>query len=199
MLEIIQFIVDTVMELGYLGVFVLMAIESSFIPFPSEIVMIPAGYLAFEGKMNLYIVILCGILGSLVGALVNYYLALYLGRAFIAKYGKYFLISSEKLDKVDKFFLDHGSFSTFSGRLIPVIRQLISIPAGIAKMNIHKFIFYTSFGAGIWVVILTLLGYFIGQNKELLNEYLHIITYALLVFIVLSSIVYVLIKKKNKS
>jgi membrane protein DedA with SNARE-associated domain len=147
MQQIIDFILNTVDGWGYWGVFILMVIESSFIPFPSEVVIVPAGYLAYQGKMSLTVIILLGTLGSLVGALINYYLSIFIGRAFIIKFGRYFLITEDKLEKSEDFFKKHGSFSTFTGRLIPVIRQLISIPAGLSRMNIIKFSFYTPVGS----------------------------------------------------
>lgn len=160
--SIVNFIVDSVGTLGYWGVFFMMFLESSFFPFPSEVVMIPAGYLAYKGEMNVYIAVLMGILGSLAGALFNYVLALKFGRSFVLKFGKYFFFSEETMQKMETFFAKHGDISTFVGRLIPVVRQYISLPAGLAKMNLAKFCFYTSFGAGIWVVILTILGWYVG-------------------------------------
>lgn len=189
--EIFSAILDTIFAFGYPGIFLLMVIESSFIPFPSEVIMIPAGYLAQQGKMNFSIVVLCGILGSLVGAFINYYLALFFGRSILERFGKFFLISKGKLEKADKFFERHGHISTFTGRLIPMIRQLISIPAGITRMNIASFTFFTSLGAGIWALILTMLGYFIGHNEALIAEYLQQITIGILAFIALLASAYV--------
>lgn len=160
--EIINFIVEVVGQLGYLGIFAMMFLESSFFPFPSEVVMIPAGYLAYKGEMNAIIAVIMGILGSLAGALFNYYLALKFGRIFILKFGKYFFFSEKTMNQMEAFFKAHGEISTFIGRLITVVRQYISLPAGLAKMNLAKFCFYTSLGAGIWVIILTILGYYIG-------------------------------------
>lgn len=162
MSDIINFIVSTIGELGYMGIFFMMFLESSFFPFPSEVVMIPAGYLAYKGDMNIYIAIFIGILGSLAGALFNYILALKFGRAFIVKFGKYFFFKENTMKNMEIFFKKHGEISTFVGRLIPAVRQYISLPAGLAKMNILKFSFYTSLGAGIWVIILTIIGYYVG-------------------------------------
>jgi membrane protein DedA with SNARE-associated domain len=195
---IIDWIVQTVGALGYLGIFVMMLIESSIFPLPSEVVMIPAGYLCAKGEMELWIVILLGTLGSIAGALLNYYLAVKLGRRLILKYGHYFFFKPETLEKVERFFKTHGSFSTFTGRLIPVIRHYISLPAGLARMNIGIFCFYTGFGAGIWVSILTFLGYFFGQNEALLNEHLHTITISVIVFIIIAAIIYIAIHKKKE-
>lgn len=179
--DIINWIVSTIGSLGYPGIFLLMLIESSFIPFPSEVIMIPAGYLASKGEMNMLIVILCGVSGSLLGALINYYLAIKLGRPLLIRYGKYVMFKEHNLQQMEDFFTRHGHISTFTGRLIPMIRQYISIPAGLARMNLPTFCFYTSLGAGIWVIILALLGYFIGENELLIKEYLRDIVVALVV------------------
>ncbi len=181
---IINYIVDTVGALGYIGIFLMMFLESSFFPFPSEVVMIPAGYLVYKGEMNMFMAIFAGIAGSLAGALFNYFLAIKYGRAFLIKYGKYFFISEDTIAKVEGFFKEHGHISTFSGRLIPAVRQYISFPAGLAKMNLITFSIYTTLGAGIWVVILTMLGYFIGGNEALIKEYLRYIIIAILIGLV---------------
>ncbi|AGR78207.1 DedA family protein [Aliarcobacter butzleri] len=196
--SIINFIVETVSSLGYFGIFIMMFLESSFFPFPSEVVMIPAGYLASKGEMNIYLVLLFGILGSLAGALFNYYFAIKLGRAFLLRYGKYILISEETILKMEEFFKNHGHISTFSGRLIPGVRQYISLPAGLARMNIFVFSLYTSLGAGIWVLILTILGYFLGNNQALVKEYLHIIVIVILILLAIFAYFYYRRVKKTK-
>lgn len=198
--SIVDFIVQTVGSLGYIGIFLMMFLESSFFPFPSEVVMIPAGYLAYKGEMNIYIAIVAGILGSLAGALFNYYLAIKFGRKFLIKYGKYFFIKEPTIVKMEEFFKSHGHISTFSGRLIPAVRQYISFPAGLARMNLFIFCIYTSLGAGIWVIILTLLGYFLGGNEALIKEYLHIIIITILILLaVLGFFYYKRVQKKKKS
>ncbi len=183
--EIAQTIVDLIFDWGYLGIFLLMTIESSFIPFPSEIVLVPAGYLASKGDMSIVMIMTSALGGSLLGAFINYYLALTLGRKILARYGKYFFIKEDALDKMDSFFLKHGHISTFIGRLIPGIRQLISIPAGLARMNLVQFSIYTGLGAGVWALILTMLGYFIGENQELIDTYLKQITITIVAVLVL--------------
>jgi len=195
--DIVNSIVSTVGDLGYIGIVIMMFLESSFFPFPSEVVMIPAGYLASKGDMNLYLAISSGIAGSLFGALFNYYLALKLGRNIIIKYGKYFFMSEQKLQKLEIFFNKYGKISTFTGRLIPGIRQYISLPAGLGKMNISIFALFTALGAGIWTIILALLGYFIGENQALIKEYLHIITLLLVAFLTIASTIYYLIQKRK--
>ncbi len=160
--NIINSIVEIVGNLGYTGIFIMMFLESSFFPFPSEVVMIPDGYLVFKGEMNAIIAVICGIAGSLAGALFNYYIALKFGRDFLIRYGKYVFFTESTMQKMEAFFIKHGPMSTFVGRLITIIRQYISLPAGLARMNLAKFCLYTSLGAGIWVIILTLIGYYAG-------------------------------------
>lgn len=185
MYQIIDWIVLTVSGLGYPGIIIMMFLESSFIPFPSEVVMIPAGYLAYKGEMSLVLIILAGTFGSLMGALLNYYLAIKLGRPFLLRYGKYVMFNEAGLKKMEDFFARHGHVSTFTGRLIPVVRQYISLPAGLARMNLMVFSFYTSLGAGIWVAILALLGYYIGGNELLIKAYLQDIIITLVVSIII--------------
>lgn len=197
MQAIIEFIVQTVGDLGYTGIFIMMLLESSFFPFPSEVVMVPAGYLAYKGQMSLFWAIFAGIAGSLTGALLNYYLAVKLGRKFLMRYGKYVLLKEHSLNKMERFFQDHGHISTFSGRLIPAVRQYISFPAGLAKMNLFAFSIYTSLGAAIWVTILSLLGYFIGQNQDIIDEYLKIATIITIALVLVLIIFYIRIKLKK--
>jgi len=174
-----------------------MAIESSFVPFPSEIVLIPAGYLASKGDMSLSMIMLAALGGSLLGAFTNYYLALTLGRKFLLTYGKYFFIKEEALVKMENFFAKHGHISTFTGRLIPGIRQLISIPAGLSKMNLMQFSVFTTLGAGIWALVLTLLGYFLGENQALISQYLKEITIAVLGAIFIIALIYFKYQKRK--
>lgn len=196
--EIAQTIVQYIGDMGYWGIFLLMFLESTFFPFPSEVIMIPAGYLAYQGEMNLSLVVFIGILGSLFGALFNYYLAMHFGRKFILKYGKYFFIKEETLEKLETFFTKHGELSTFNGRLIPGIRQLISLPAGLAKMNIAKFALYSVLGAGIWVVVLVSLGYILGSNEALISEYLHTATIIALISVVFITVFYMIRNKRKR-
>ena len=170
-------LVETVGRLGYMGVVALMFLESSFFPFPSEVVLPPAGYLAWKGEMSFIAVVTCGIVGSLLGALFNYWFALYFGRPFLIKYGKYFFVSEDSLKKADDFFARHGHISTLVGRLLPVIRQYISLPAGIARMKLSLFTVCTAVGAGLWVVVLTCAGYLLGEHQEFLERWLHVLTF----------------------
>ena len=169
--QLVQWSVVLVDTLGYAGIVFLMALESSLFPWPSELVMPQAGYLASQGKMSLPVVILLGVVGSWIGALFNYFLALKLGRPFFLKYGKYFFCPPEKFALAERFFAKHGEVSTFTGRLIPVVRHLISIPAGLTRMNMTHFLLFTGVGAAIWVTILAYIGYFCGQNIELVKQY----------------------------
>ncbi len=171
--SVIDWIVQTVNHWGYFGIFAAMFLESSFFPFPSEVIMIPAGYLAFNGEMNLYTAIFTGVLGSVAGALFNYWLARRYGRPFLQRYGRYFFLDERTLEKLERFFTRHGEISTFNGRLIPGIRQYISLPAGLAKMPVGRFALYTALGAGIWVTVLALLGYFLGAHEDQVSRYLH--------------------------
>lgn len=174
-----------------------MFLESSFFPFPSEAIMIPAGYLAFQGEMNLITTITVGTVGSLAGALFNYFLAIKYGRKFLLRYGKYFFLKPESLDKLERFFAKHGEISTFNGRLIPGIRQYISMPAGLAKMPIGRFSAYTILGAGIWVTVLALLGYYLGANEAEIAKYLKSAVVVALIFIASLTLFYY-IRKRNK-
>jgi len=195
--ELAQKLVELIFDWGYLGIYIMMTIESSFIPFPSEIVLVPAGYLASQGEMNFIFIMLSSLGGSLTGAFSNYYLSLFLGLKILKKYGKYFFIYDKTLQKMEKYFQQHGAISTFIGRLIPGIRQLISIPAGISRMNISLFAIYTALGAGIWNTILILLGYFIGENQTLIENYLREITIIILFILLLLASWYIYFQQKN--
>lgn len=197
--ELAQNIVDIIFEWGYPGIFVLMSIESSFIPFPSEIVLVPAGYLASKGDMSVTMIMFSALGGSLAGAFINYYLALLLGRRVLKRYGKYFFINENALQRMDGFFAEHGHISTFIGRLVPGVRQLISIPAGLARMDLALFSLYTALGAGIWAFILVMTGYFIGENQELIDKYLSHITIVLSITLILLALWYIYYQRAKKA
>lgn len=199
MQDIINSLLNTLNAMGYPGIFALMAMESSVIPVPSELVMPPAGYLAHQGQMNIWVVILMGTFGSLVGAYANYFVSRWLGRPLVLKYGKYVGINEKKFAKVESFFLKHGEISTFIGRLLPVIRHLISIPAGIARMNHLRFSLYTLAGAGIWCTILTWIGYFIGKEQALIMKYSHQALIGVIIFSAVLIAVYVWRQKRGKA
>ncbi|MCV3385420.1 DedA family protein [Campylobacter lari] len=195
--DIIDFLLTLAKDWGYWGIIFLMFIESSFFPFPSEVVMIPAGYLAHQNELNFWLCLLCGTFGTLLGALLNYYLCYFLGREVLLKICKYFGVNEAKFAQFEAFFNKHGEISTFSGRLIPGLRQYISLPAGLARMNLKKFIFYTSLGAGIWCLILLILGYILGKNEDLIKEYLHFVIIACIIFISMLLAIYIYIQKKK--
>jgi membrane protein DedA with SNARE-associated domain len=192
--NIIAWLVNTIGQLGYPGIVCLMFLESSFFPFPSEAVIPPAGYLAAAGTMNLWMVIAMGILGSLLGSLFNYWIALKLGRPFFERYGRYLLISKRSLDKAERFFDVHGHITTFVGRLLPGIRQYISLPAGVARMNLALFCLFTGLGAGIWVATLALVGYWVGNNQEIVTTYLHHIVIGAVVLSFLIVLLYLMVR-----
>ncbi len=195
--DLINWLLNTLNAMGYPGIFALMAMESSVIPLPSELVMPPAGYLAHQGEMNIWVAILMGTLGSLAGAYANYFVSHWLGRPLVLKYGKYVGITEKKFAKVESFFLKHGEISTFIGRLLPVIRHLISIPAGIAGMNHLRFSLYTLAGAGLWCTILTWIGYFIGKEQALIMKYSHQALIGVIIFSAILIAVYVWRHKKG--
>ena len=196
-----QPLIDFVLQnLDYWWVFVFMAVESSFIPFPSEVVVPPAAFLALmvDNPMNIFVVVIVATLGADLGALVNYYLARWLGRPIVYRFadsriGHMCLIDRAKVEHAEAYFRDHGSSSTFFGRLVPAVRQLISIPAGLAGMNLGKFLLFTTLGAGVWNSVLALLGYLIhtqtnltttAQVAELATRYSHEIGRVILVLAV---------------
>lgn len=166
----IQWIVETVSALGYPGIVALMFIESSFIPLPSELVMPPAGYLAAQGRMDPFLAVLAGTLGSIGGALFNYWFAVTVGEPFLRRYGKYVLVREHHLDRTEAYFARHGEISTFVGRLLPVLRHLISIPAGMARMPLGRFVAFTALGASIWCAVLVYIGWFLGRHEATLVE-----------------------------
>ncbi|MCV3376494.1 DedA family protein [Campylobacter sp. IFREMER_LSEM_CL2194] len=196
--DIIDFLLTLAKDWGYWGIIFLMFVESSFFPFPSEVVMIPAGYLAHQNELNFWLCLLCGTFGALLGALLNYYLCYFLGREVLLKICKYFGVNEAKFAQFEAFFNKHGEISTFSGRLIPGLRQYISLPAGLARMNLKKFIFYTSLGAGIWCLILLILGYVLGKNEDLIKEYLHFVIVACIIFAAMIVAIYIYIQKRKK-
>lgn len=187
-------------HMNYATITALMAVESSFIPFPSEVVVPPAAYVSgIEGSslhvtdsypLNVLLVVLFGTLGAIIGAIINYFLAMWLGRPIIyafadSKLGHLCLLSAEKVKKAEDYFNEHGKVSTFVGRLIPGIRQLISIPAGLCKMHFGWFLFYTFLGAGVWNVVLALLGYIAHGQMDLIHAYSHELSIAIMVLIAL--------------
>jgi membrane protein DedA with SNARE-associated domain len=164
----VQWLVHIIETLGYPGVFIMSALESTFLPIPSEATLIPAGYLIHQGTWNGPLVFLLAVTGTLAGSLANYAIAYYCGRYVLVKYGRYFFMNEEKLLKMEGYFVRHGPLSIFLGRLVLGVRHFISFPAGLAKMDLKKFCLYTVVGGGLWTFILLTVGYLIGDNKELL-------------------------------
>jgi membrane protein DedA with SNARE-associated domain len=188
-------------NMNYGTITALMAVESSFIPFPSEIVIPPAAYIASkpDSNLNIFLVVLFGTLGALIGAFINYFLALWLGRPIIYKFaesklGKLCLLSKEKIVVAEEYFVKHGKTSTLIGRLIPAVRQLISIPAGLARMNFLSFTLFTFIGAGLWNSVLALLGYVAQGQQDLIEAYSHELSIVILALLGLV-ILYFIIKK----
>jgi len=203
MLEFFQSLADWYMNnINYLTITLLMAIESSFIPLPSEIVIPPAIWKAASGELSMYLVVMFATFGAIIGAMFNYLMARWLGRAIVHKFaeskvGKLFMLNQRKVEHAEAYFLRNGRSSTFVGRLIPGIRHLISIPAGLARMNIGQFILYTALGSGIWHTILAILSYSVYAHQELLKKYMSQVSYVLLAVGILF-FVYLAIKGMKK-
>lgn len=189
-------LVEGINTFGYLGIGILMAMESTVLPIPSELVLVPAGFLAHSGKMNIVLIIFVSTIGSWIGASFNYIVSQKVGRPFLEKYGKYFFVKEKMLKKTDEFFRKYGEISTFTGRLIPVMRHFISIPAGLTSMPFKIFSLYTLLGAFAWSSILTFLGFFIGDNQEIIQKYLPQITIGIITVAISIWGIYNIIQKK---
>jgi membrane protein DedA with SNARE-associated domain len=190
-----NYLVQLIYQFGFFGIVIAMTIESTFIPLPSELILIPAGYLWYKGLMDPFSIIVASIIGSIIGSYFSYWLGEKLGRPFIKKHKKYFLLTDEKLGKIELFFNKYGAVSIFFARLILGVRHYISFPAGFAKMNKWKFILYTCLGAGLWSIFLMSLGYFLGTQVELVKTYISYVTIVVIAIIIL---VFVIIKVRNK-
>jgi len=198
--QMFEIILELFSQMGYIGIIVLMMISFSMIPFSSQVVVPPAAILASKGELNLLLVILAATLGSLLGALSNYFLASFFGRTLIykivnTKIARICRLSPEKVKKAEEYYLKHGIKSTFIGYLIPGIRQLISLPAGLAKMNLTLFIGLTSLAAFIWATYLALLGYYFGENIDIIFRYIKEIT-IIGFFVFLVIVIFFVVKKK---
>ena len=205
-MQSIPFIAWCLEHLNYWVITLLMAIESSFIPFPSEVVVPPAAYLAASnGNLNVVLVVVCATFGALIGALINYVLALYLGRPLVYKFansrvGHMCLIDEEKVRMAEEYFDRHGAIGTFVGRLVPAVRQLISIPAGLARMGLGRFVFYTSLGAGLWNSVLAAIGYYLASvvpYEQLDSAVEHYAVYLKIAMLVLGAAVLVFLIYKG--
>lgn len=179
----IEWLLHGLLDLGYPGIIVLMAMESSVLPVPAELVMPPAGYWVAKGEMHAVAAVASGVFGSVLGSLANYFLALWLGRGFVRRFGKYLLISQRSLDRSERYFAAHGEISVLLGRMLPVVRHLISIPAGLARMPLPAFVGYTGLGAFVWCSILAWIGYFLGRHEGVLlhSEVRRYVSQALLI------------------
>jgi membrane protein DedA with SNARE-associated domain len=190
-------------NLNYLTIALLMLIESTFLPLPSEVVIPFAAYKAAQGDLNVFGVVFFGTVGALTGSLINYTLAFYLGRPLVYKFaeskiGRLFLLSKEKVEHAENYFIRNGKTSTFIGRLVPGIRHLISIPAGLAKMDLRSFMLYTFIGAGIWNIILAIIGYYIYDVRDKIFPYLDNVLYILGALFIIYLVVKGIIRKRNK-
>lgn len=193
--KVIQFVDD----LGYVGIFIMTFIESTFVPIPGEITLIPVGYLIAESKMNPWIAVPCSVVGTIGGAVFNYIIARNYGRNLLLRFGKWFFITPQKLNSIERFFAEHGAISTFSGRMLPGIKHFISFPAGLAKMKFSTFITYTALGGFLWNTLLISLGYYIGREQSLLKKYIHQINISIILgLVVLFTVYFFRYKKKGR-
>jgi membrane protein DedA with SNARE-associated domain len=203
LLAVIHWVLTVTQGLGYAGITILMAIESSFLPLPSELVIPPAAWLASEGQLNIFLVVGFGTLGSIIGASINYLISMWLGRLVIYELSDHRIahfvhIDRQKVERAEKFFLRDANYSTFISRLIPVVRHLISIPAGFSKMPFGSFVLFTALGSALWISILAALGYFAGANQALLQRYYQEITWVLAA-VGLVWIYFTFIRKRRKN
>ena len=204
MYELFLSLISFIESLGYVGIFIMTFVEGSLVPVPSEITLIPAGYLVTKGAFKIVPLLIVSIIGTLAGAMFSYYIALRFGRALLVKYGKYIFINSTKLAKIEHFFQKHGAVSTFTGRMLPGLKHFISVPAGLGKMNFKLFTIYSAAGSTIWVSLVIAFGYFIGDNEELIHKYLKYFNIGLFAIILVVGIFYLLkilarYKTKNKA
>ncbi len=181
---LILWVVNIISQLGYFGLIVLMALESMVFPLPSELVMPFAGFLVYQGKLTFWGVVIFSTVGTIVGSLISYYIGRYIGEPFFEKYGKYFFVNRHHLNLTHGFFRKYGEKTIFISRFIPVVRHLISIPAGMSRMNIWKFTFYTALGGAMWNAFLAFLGIQLGERWELVHAYSRILDYLVIAILV---------------
>ena len=185
-------LVALVQQLGVAGIFIMTFLESTFVPVPSEITMVPAGYLVQQGRMDLASVWIASVVGTVAGSYFNYWIAKHFGRGLFLRYGQYFFMTPEKLEKLEYFFRQHGPISIFTGRLIPGVRHCISFPAGLARMQLNRVLLYTACGGALWMSVLLVLGYYIGANQALVVQYVPLLKLAVLAFVMLMAGSYIL-------
>jgi len=193
-----HWLVDFVHHLGYAGVFIMTFLESTFVPIPAELTMVPAGYLAYQGQMHVGLVFLASVAGTISGSYFNYWLAKHYGRRFLLAYGKYMLIKPDRLDAIENYFANHGQISILTGRLIPGLRHFISFPAGLARMDVRKFCLYTGLGGGAWMAVLIAAGYLIGDNEKMLKHYIPMVSYSILTLVALVVAIYIWNHRRKK-
>ncbi len=191
-------ILTTISSLGYIGVFILMIMESMIFPVPSELVLPFAGFLAAEGTFNIWLAIIASSIGSLVGSLLSYALGKYGGKALVTRYGKYFFLDEHDLAKTHEWFDKRGERTILIGRFIPIVRHLISIPAGIGNMNLKRFCVYTVIGATLWNAFLIYLGYILGQNWDKVKHYTEPISIVVIIVLVVIGIIMIYRHVKHK-
>jgi membrane protein DedA with SNARE-associated domain len=194
---LILLVISVISFLGYFGLIILMALESMVFPLPSELVMPFAGFLVFQGKFDFWLVVLFATIGTIVGSLISYYVGYYLGKPFVNKFGKYFFLDQSHLDSTEKFFKKHGDKTIFISRFIPVVRHIISIPAGFGKMKLWKFIVYTFAGGFLWNGFLTYVGFKLGENWGIVHKYSTIIDIIVFVIVVVVIVWYIAKRYKN--
>jgi len=182
---------------GYAGILVLMVLESMVAPVPSEAVMPFAGFLWFEQKFGFWPIVFFSTLGSIIGSLISYYIGAYGGKPLVRRFGKYFFLNEHHLEKTEEFFAKYGDKTIFISRFVPIVRHLISLPAGVGRMNIYKFIIYTVVGAGLWNAFLTYLGFQLGHNWELIRKYSEILD-IIMVILIIAFVVYLFLKARKK-
>ena len=190
-------VVELVEVFGYLGIFFMTVIESTFVPIPNEITLIPAGYLVAKGSLSMGWLLFFSIAGNLVGSLITYYLAYHYGRVIVKKIGKYLFLTEDKLQIVERFFKTHGHISVFIGRIAPGIKHFISFPAGLGKMDIRIFCLYSGLGGALWTLILVFLGYFIGHNEGVIEEHISQLNYIMAALCVLVLALYALMYRNK--
>jgi len=194
---LIEHITGLISSAGYTGIGILMALESMVAPVPSEAVMPFAGFLWYEGRFNFVLIAVASTIGSIIGSLISYYMGYYGGRPFVTRFGKYLLLRMHDLELTERFFQKHGEKTIFISRFIPVVRHLISIPAGVGRMNLVKFSIYTIIGAALWNSFLTWLGYTLGSNWEVIRKYSEIID-ILIVILIIAAIIFLFYRKRAR-
>lgn len=196
---IAHWLVHFVHQFGYIGIFIMTFLESTFFPLPAEMTMVPAGYLVHQGHMNFMLVLAASVVGTLAGSWFNYWIAKHYGRRFLLAYGKYMFFAPDKLDAMERYFKSHGEISILTGRLIPGLRHFISFPAGLAHMDLRKFFIYTGVGGSIWMAVLIVVGYEIGDNEEMVKHYVPLITYATLMLVLAGGVLYIWNHRRKKT